>query len=217
MANVLKMANIQAILSLHAAGWKQNRIAAELNLDRETVRKYLRQQSCGPKPANAPTGSDGSKPADMTGLPGSQRKPAGNAPTGSTADIDAPKPAPTPPAVNVPRGPANQCEPYRETILLKLAAGLCIQRIHQDLASEGIAVHYDALRRYVRRLGHVRPLPFRRMECQPGEEAQVDFGSGAPVIGPDGKRRKTHVFRIVLSHSRKGYSGPRKRCQEPLC
>lgn len=45
-------------------------------------------------------------------------------------------------------------------------------------------------------------------ECGPGEDAQVDFGTGAPVITADGKRRKTHVFRIVLSHSRKGYSEP---------
>jgi hypothetical protein len=49
-------------------------------------------------------------------------------------------------------------------------------------------------------------LPFRRLECGPGEEAQVDFGTGAPLILPDGTRRRTHVFRIVLSHSRKGYS-----------
>lgn len=209
MANVLKMANIQAILSLHAAGWKQNRIAAELDLDRETVRKYLRQHLCGPKPANAPTGSDDPKPAEITGPPGCQPKPAGNAPTGSTTQIHAPESAPAPavsPAANVPRGPASQCEPYRETIQIKLDAGLSIQRIHQDLAGEGVVVHYDALRRYVRRLNHVRPLPFRRMECQPGEEAQADFGSGASVIGADGKRRKTHVFRIVLSCSRKGYS-----------
>jgi transposase len=44
------------------------------------------------------------------------------------------------------------------------------------------------------------------MECEPGEEAQVDFGSGAPVVDREGRRRKTHIFRIVLSHSRKGYS-----------
>jgi transposase len=44
------------------------------------------------------------------------------------------------------------------------------------------------------------------MECAPGEEAQVDFGSGAAVVTPEGKRRRTHVFRIVLSHSRKAYS-----------
>lgn len=49
-------------------------------------------------------------------------------------------------------------------------------------------------------------LPFRRLECAPGEECQVDFGCGAPLVGPDGKRQRTHVFRIVLSHSRKAYS-----------
>ena len=44
------------------------------------------------------------------------------------------------------------------------------------------------------------------MESPPGFEAQVDFGTGAVVIGPDGKRRRTHVIRVVLSHSRRGYS-----------
>ena len=34
----------------------------------------------------------------------------------------------------------------------------------------------------------------------------MDYGTGAPVIGTDRQRRKTHVFRIVLSHSRKAYS-----------
>src|SRR5690606_12298563 len=65
---------------------------------------------------------------------------------------------------------------------------------------------YDSVRRYLLRLGQVRALPFRRMECEPGAEAQVDFGTGAPLVGPDGRRRKTYVFRIVLSHSRKGSS-----------
>ena len=32
--------------------------------------------------------------------------------------------------------------------------------------------------------------PFRRLETLPGEEAQVNFGTGPPVIGPDGKRRR---------------------------
>jgi hypothetical protein len=34
----------------------------------------------------------------------------------------------------------------------------------------------------------------------------VDFGAGAPIITSEGTRRKTNVFRIVLSHSRKAYS-----------
>ncbi|MEK7996811.1 MAG: IS21 family transposase, partial [Planctomycetota bacterium] len=40
----------------------------------------------------------------------------------------------------------------------------------------------------------------------PGEEAQVDFGRGAPIRTADGKIQKTWVFRIVLSYSRKAYS-----------
>ncbi len=62
------------------------------------------------------------------------------------------------------------------------------------------------MRRFLRKLGWARPLPFRRFECAPGVEAQVDFGTGAPVVGAAGKRRRTHVFRNVLSHSRKAYS-----------
>jgi transposase len=97
-----------------------------------------------------------------------------------------------------------------------LEQGLSAQRIWQDLrADHGFDGGYDSVKRFVRRLKTTTPLPFRRMECAPGEEAQIDFGTGAPVVIPDGevlplgvktRRRKTHVFRIVLSHSRKAYS-----------
>jgi hypothetical protein len=40
------------------------------------------------------------------------------------------------------------------------------------------------------------------MECAPGHEFQVDFGQAAWVV-ENGDRRKTHLFRSVLSHSRK--------------
>jgi hypothetical protein len=40
------------------------------------------------------------------------------------------------------QGPASQCAPYREVILAKLASGLSIKRVHQDLAAEVIAVHF---------------------------------------------------------------------------
>jgi hypothetical protein len=55
-------------------------------------------------------------------------------------------------------------------------------------------------------LAPTNELPFRRLECGPGDEAQVDFGKGARIVGPGGKRRKTHLFGIVLSCSRKAYS-----------
>jgi hypothetical protein len=74
------------------------------------------------------------------------------------------------------------------------------------VAEHGFARSYSTVQRYVRRLEATQTLPFRRMECGPGEEAQVDFGVGAPTVTEDGKRQKTHVLRIVLSHSRKAYS-----------
>jgi DNA replication protein DnaC/transposase len=97
------------------------------------------------------------------------------------------------------------CEPYRQVILEKLELGLSAQRIYQDLVPEGFDHEYHSVRRFVARLRRTSPLPFRRMECEMGEEAQVDFGSGAWIELPDGKRRRSHVFRIVLSFSRKGY------------
>jgi transposase len=99
------------------------------------------------------------------------------------------------------------CGPLRALITAKLDQGLSAQRIYQDLVTEhGFRGSYYSVRRFVRRLGQTHPLPFRRLECAPGHEVQVDFGKGAPVVGPDGKRRRSHVFRLVLSHSRKAYS-----------
>ena len=103
-------------------------------------------------------------------------------------------------------GPASACEPLREVVQVKLEEGLSAQRIWQDLVAEhGFGGGYDSVKRFVRRLRTARPLPFRRMECEPGQEAQVDFGAGAPVLDAAGRRRPK-VFRVVLSHSRKAYS-----------
>lgn len=44
------------------------------------------------------------------------------------------------------------------------------------------------------------------MECQPGDEVQVDFGQGAPIRQANGRMKRPHVFRMVLSFSRKAYS-----------
>jgi len=106
-----------------------------------------------------------------------------------------------------PAGRRSDCEPWREVILAKSRQGLSAKRIHQDLfGGSGAAVSYDSVRRFLRRLGKQGQLPFRRMESPPGEEAQVDFGKGAPIVSPEGKRRRSHLFRVVLSHSRKAYS-----------
>lgn len=54
------------------------------------------------------------------------------------------------------------------------------------MADHGFTGKYDSVKRFVRRLIQRQPLPFRRMETPPGTEAQVDFGTGAWVVAPDG-------------------------------
>jgi transposase len=84
--------------------------------------------------------------------------------------------------------------------------GLSAQRIYQDLVCDHAFVgSYQAVKRFVRHLRETQPIPFVRMEVEPGAEAQVDFGQGA-WVEVDGKRKRPHFFRVVLSHSRKGYS-----------
>lgn len=202
MSYLLKVAMIDLILSLHRQGLSQRQIARKANINRETVARYLARASAASKPANAPTGSVG---------PNAESKPA-NAPTGSTPPDTAeeqklPAIDATAVAARPRRGRASECEHWREIIQAKCDLGLSAQRIYQDLTTEhSFTGTYYSIRRFVRRLAPTRQLPFRRLECGPGDEAQVDFGRGAPIVEPNGKRRKTHLFRIVLSHSRRAYS-----------
>jgi len=214
MANTLKMAEVYAIHALLERGWSRRRIAQVLGIDRATVARYARLAAaasggappgaplgCGPpKPATAPPGSEPDGRGVYGREPGSN--PASAAPPGSAASGAA---APDPP--RRASGSQSRCAPFHAVILAKLDQGLSAQRIHQDLVTEhGFSEKYHSVRRFVRQLGRATLLPFRRMECAPGEEAQIDFGRGAPLVGPDGKRRVPHVLRVILSHSRKGYS-----------
>lgn len=210
MANRLAMAIVQAIRQLHSLRCSQREIAAKLAIDRKTVRRHLSRHLHGPKGAKAPTGSQAPKGTTLEAPPGPGDEVPGGADFSSHADVPHLPGAPTGSAAPIPlRRPSerSRCEPYRELILAKLEQGLSAQRIYQDLVAEhGFTARYWSVRRFVERLTGRTPLPMRRMEVEPGEQAQFDFGSGAPVLGADGRRRKTHVFRIVLSHSRKAYS-----------
>ena len=186
MANRLTMAKINAIRTLHKSGHSNRKIAELLDVHRETVGRYVRPEGSENRPDH----------------------PAGGAPPTGSAGAEAgglPPPATADPAVSP--GPASECEPYRQVILEKLEQGLSATRICQDLSEEpGFTASYYSVRRFVARLRRRSPLPVRRLETPPGEEAQVDFGTGASVRMPDGKVRRPWIFRIVLSHSRKAYS-----------
>ena len=200
--NQLKMDIQQTISTLSRGGWSQRRIARELGIDRETVARYRRlaRQAEAPKPAIPPAGSEpaeGSNPAIVP--PGSEV-----AAVPSHLPAESSNPAISP-AGSKP-GRVSHCEPFESFIKAGLDGGLSAQRIYQDLVSEQkFAGSYDSVKRFVRQLEQANPLPFRRMESEPGQEAQVDFGQGAWVV-EDGHRRRPHVLRVVLSHSRKGYT-----------
>ncbi len=69
-------------------------------------------------------------------------------------------------------------------------------------------VSYEALRRLVHRLEPAEPGEvFVRIETEPGEEAQVDFGYAGLHIDPEtGQIRKTWVFVMVLAWSRHAFA-----------
>jgi len=180
MANVLRVSMQQTIIELLERGWSQRRIARELKVDRGSVSRYARVHAERQTEA---------KPAILT---------PGEDPT-----------SPPKPAIVTPGSPGrqSQCTPLLSVIEGKLDQGLSAKRIHQDLVEDHDFVgEYQSVKRFVRKLADRSPLPFRRMECEPGEEVQVDFGRGAPVIQEKDRRKHPHLFRVILSHSRKGYS-----------
>jgi transposase len=78
--------------------------------------------------------------------------------------------------------------------------------IWQDLVDgHGFASSYQSVQRFVRTLrGAVSPEARVIIETQPGEEAQVDYGTGPMVRDLDsGQYRRTRLFVLTLGYSRK--------------
>ena len=187
MANILEVSMIEKIKALSELGWGIRKISRELGVHRDTVKKYRSPDS---KCTGVTTGNSRENEANCTTpTAGSDAAELSNC-TGVTAGTSQSK-----------------CIPYDEYIRDRLQSGLTAQRIFQDLKMEtAFPGSYESVKRYVRKIEECSEVPFRRMEVLPGTECQVDYGTGAWIVGEDGKRRKTHLFRIVLSRSRKAYS-----------
>ena len=166
----------QAIRVLALRGYSHRRIARELGLHRLTVRRYAGGDS--KCTTQVPTGTDG----------GSEGSKCTNVPTGIG-------------------GRRSQCLAYKKQIEEMLVKGLDGMRIHQDLVCDyGFEGSYDSVRRFIRQLGSESPGRVWRMECGPGEEVQVDYGTMYVLEDEKGRPKKVHVLRVSLSHSRKSYS-----------
>ncbi len=189
MSNVLSEDKKQQVIALGRLNWPLRRIEAATGVRRETAAGYLRAAGI---PLRPPGGWGRRAPA----------KPAievttdfGAVSTGSTIE---PRPGRSP--------SASACEPYREQIELGLSRGRNSMAIWQDLVdSQGCTAGYQSVKRFIRKLrGASTPEARVVIQTAPGEEAQVDYGSGPMVRDPQsGKYRRTRLFVMTLGHSRK--------------
>lgn len=189
MCNHLKMNEETTIEKLKEMGWSNRRIARETGHHRKTIARIVAESS---KCTTNPT-------AGVVHFEGGTRPPGNPAPESAPAAENAP---PT-----RPPGPASKAEPHRTYIEEQVELGVDAQNIFIRLVNwHGFAGSYSSVKRFVRHLRPEEPKPVGRMVCARGEEAQIDFGRGAPVIDPaTGDRRLPWVFTMTLGYSRCGY------------
>jgi transposase len=184
VSNVLSEEKKQQVIALGRLGWSLRRIERTAHIRRETAGAYLRAAGI----AVRPPGGWGRNAA----------KPAIEVSTDSAAEKPPRQPSRSP--------SASACEPHREVIEGELAKGRNAMAIWQDLVDgHGFAGRYASVKRFVRKLcGSPAPEARVVIETAPGEEAQVDYGTGPMVRDPqNGKYRRTRLFVMTLGHSRK--------------
>jgi len=98
-------------------------------------------------------------------------------------------------------------ESHRERLTAWVEQGVSGAAMHAALQRQhGWTGSYSAVRRLV---GDIRrqlpPETTCRLEFEPADAAQVDFGAGPMLLHPDGNPRRTWAFVMTLAHSRHQY------------
>ena len=209
MSNVLGDHKQQQVLALGRLGWSLRRIETETGVRRETASAYLKAAGIPVRPS----GSWGRRPAkpanevspDLGGLPRLQ-----NRTSVEVAGDESAKPAnEVSPDLALgsmsPSPVASACEPYREFIEHGLELGRNAKAIWQDLVEEHhFTAQYASVKRFVHKLTKDRgPEAHPIIVTPPGEEGQVDYGSGPMVGDGAGRYRRTRLFVLTLGFSRK--------------
>ncbi|MBN1999341.1 transposase [candidate division KSB1 bacterium] len=196
MANTLKMEKQILIKQLLKLGWSYRRIEKETGIRRETISKYdpNHPRYCEKsKAAKVPIDPEAANAENRPKCPPTES--AGND-SNKISDVQQKSLKPT---------RTSNASKFDSIIQEKLLLGLSAQRIYQDLVCEYEFDHsYDCIKRYVRRLLKKTPKVFARIHTKPGEEAQVDFGKGAPTL-KNGRYVRPWFFKMVLSYSRHSY------------
>jgi hypothetical protein len=208
VSNVLSEEKKQQIIALGRLGWSLRKIQKATGVRRETAADYLRAAGIGLRSPGAWGRSAPPKPANgMT--PDLQAAKPANRTDEVTPDSGAESAAYTvsaPESQSGRRPSVSECEPHREAIELGLSKGRNAKGIWQDLVDiHGFTGDYQSVKRFVRRFrGQQSPDACSVIETAPGEESQVDYGSGPMVRDAhSGKYRRTRLFVLTLGYSRK--------------
>ncbi len=224
MANVLNEEKKQQVLALGRLGWSLRRIQQATRIRRETASAYLKAAGIAvrppsgwgrqePKPANEVITDFGAAKPVIPVIPDAcNPSPSPNPNPENPSNKGRSKPTSKPANENevitdstVVSGPS-ACEPYREAIDLGISRGRNAMAIWQDLVSEyGFANSYQSVQRFVRKRRGTQTAEARVViVTAPGQEAQVDYGTGPMVRDPEsGKYRRTRLFVMTLGCSRK--------------
>jgi transposase len=117
---------------------------------------------------------------------------------------EARHPPPRPPS---PTASTSICEPHRDLIEAQLRLRRNATAIYQDLVDHhGFTGAYNSVKRFVARARRREPEQFDRLSFLPGEEMQVDYGTGAPTRVPGTDRyRSPRLFVATLRYSRRSF------------
>jgi hypothetical protein len=204
MGNVLEKTKQDQVIALGRLGWSLRRIEATTGVRRETAGGYLRSAGIAIRSPGGWGRKVAAKPANevITGFspsgPAENAKPANEVITGFLPEVKLPEQG--------SKHSLGASEAYRELIELELSRGRNAMGIWQDLVDHhGYRNSYQSVQRFVLKLrGAASPEARVIIETQPGEEAQVDYGTGPMVRDPEsGKYRRTRLFVMVLGCSRK--------------
>jgi transposase len=127
--------------------------------------------------------------------------------TGSSSPpVEDPPPRPPVQEEDQPGHARSACEAHREWIEEQLRLGRNGMAIYQDLVELFAFTHrYNSVKRFVRRLKNKDPQQYDRLESLMGEEAQVDYGQGAPTLHSNGKYLRPRLFIMTLKYSGKAF------------
>ena len=205
MSNVLNETKKQQVIALGRLGWSLRRIQRDTGIRRETVASYLKAAGIAYRPPRGWGRHPPAKPANEVITDPAPIKPANEVITDFGAELTTgAAAAPGPPPGRSPTGSA--CAPYRDAIELGLSRGRNAMAIWQELVDTcGFTASYQSVQRFVRELHPGRSLEACAViETAPGEEAQVDYGTG-PMVRDSltGKYRRTRLFVMTLGYSRK--------------